>query len=225
MVLVLFLLGIFIFIAIVVVLLIFSKLKINIKNLEIENILLPKLTYDFDIQIGIYILEKIPLLKFNINPERLNELNVIEKLEKNYISEKVVWDFDVLKKLKMLSPKIEKLNFYLKIGTEDALYTSAIVFIISTLFSLGLPHLVQKKDYEKIKYEITPLYAGKNLFSTKLNSIIYVKMVHIINIIYIYLRKRREEENERASNRRAYANSNEQYPRYGRCKYNYRGTD
>lgn len=225
MVLVLFLLGVFIFLLLLALLLIFSKIKINIKNFEMENILLPKLKYDYDIQVGFFILGKIPFLKFTINPEILKKLNVMEKLEKNHISEKVVWDFDVIKKLNMTSLEINEFNLNLKVGTEDAVFTSAIVFAINMILSLGFPHIVEWKNYEKIKYEITPLYAGKNLFSIKLNSIIYVKMVHIINIIYIYLRKRREENDERASNRRSYANCNEQYPRYGRCKYNYRGTN
>ena len=225
MVLVLILLGVFIVSLLIAFLILISEVRINIKHFEFENILLPRLIYDYDIQICLYVLGKIPLIKFNINPEILRKLNVIEKLEKNHINEKVVLDFDILKKAKMAYPKIENLNFNLKIGTEDALYTSIIVFVISMIFSLGLPHITEEKNYNKIKYEINPLYAGKNLFSLKMNSIIYVKMVHIINIIYIYLRKRREEENERTSNRRSYANCDEQYPRYDRCKYNYRGTN
>lgn len=217
MVLVLFLLGVLITLTTIVIILIFSNIKINIKKLEIENILLPKLTYDYNIQIGIYLFSAIPFFMFNITPKILKKLKIIEKIKQNHINEKVIFDLDIIKKVKMASVKIKELNLNLKVGTEDAVITSAIVFAISTILSIGLPHLVKRNDYNKIKYEITPLYSGRNIFSLKANSIIYVKMVHIINIIYIFLRKRREEKNERASNRRSYANCNEQYTRYGRC--------
>lgn len=225
MVLVLIFLGVFIILLSFICMLISSTIKINVKQLELENILLPKVTYDYNIEIGFYLLGKIPFLKFKINKARLKKLKIMEKMKKAQVVQKIEWNGDLLKELKTLSPKIEELNLVLNIGTEDALYTSAIVFIISTILSLGLPHFVESKNYKKIKYEITPFFTGKNLFSLQVHSIIYVKMVHIINIIYIYLQKRREEKYERTSNRRPYADSYEQYSRYGRCKYHYRGTN
>lgn len=215
MVLVLFILGILIFTSFIILILLLSTIKINIKCLEMENILLPKLKYNYDIQIGVYIFNKIPLIKFNINSNKVEETKIINKIQSKYGKAKV--DLDMIKALKLLSIKIESLSLNLQLGTEDVLNTSIIVFIISSILSIGLPNLVEKRNFENVKYEIIPLYIGNNAFSIKLNSIIYVKMVHIINIIYIYLQKRREEKNERASNRRSYANCNEQYTGYGRC--------
>lgn len=215
MVLVLFILGILIFTSFIILILLLSTIKINIKCLEMENILLPKLKYNYDIQIGIYIFNKIPLIKFNINSNKVEETKIINKIQSKYSKAKV--DLDMIKALKLLSIKIESLSLNLQLGTEDVLNTSIIVFIISSILSIGLPNLVEKRNFENVKYEIIPLYIGNNAFSIKLNSIICVKMVHIINIIYIYLQKRREEKNERASNRRSYANCNEQYTGYGRC--------
>lgn len=215
MVLVLFLLGIVIFILLIVLILLLSKVRINIKCLEMENILQSKLKYNYEIQIGIYMFNKVPLIKFNINSNKIEKTKIINKIQSKYGKANV--DLDVIKVFKLLSIKIESFNLNLQLGTEDALNTAIILFIISIILSIGLPHLVEKQNWKNIKYEITPLYIGNNVFSIKFNSIIYVKMVHIINIIYIYLQKRREEKNERTSNRRSYANCNEQYTGYGRC--------
>ncbi len=225
MVLVLIFLGIVIVISCVIIIILCSTIKIEIENFEIKNISTPKIVYDFQIQIKLYLLKKLLIFKIPINKQKLQNNKVIEKLKHTPIKKETIINLDFLEELRNLSPQIEMLQLNLKIGTENVLCTSVIVFLISMVLSIGLPYLVDTKDYSNIKYEITPFYIGKNQLHLQFRSIIYVKMVHIINIIFIYLQKRREEKNERTSNRRSYADSYEQYTRYGRCKYHYRRTN
>ena len=209
MVLVLLLLGIIILTILLSAILMLSTLRINIKTLEIQNILVPEITYDLKAEICLYLFGKIPFFKTNINKSKLNKLKIGEKLKSTRLNANIKLNAETIEKLKILSPKLKSLKLDFKLGTEDVLYTSFIVFILSTFISLILPHIAEQKSSSKIKYDISPLYTGKNIFSLNLNSIICIKMVHIINIIYIVLRKRRDEKNERTSNRRAYAHSYE----------------
>ena len=92
-------------------------------------------------------------------------------------------------------------------GIEDAIATSYLVAIIASILSIILPHLVKKEDIKNIKYEINPIY-NTLIFNLKLDSIINLKIVHIIYVIYNLVKKGRDK-NERTSNRRSYAYSHE----------------
>ncbi len=101
------------------------------------------------------------------------------------------------------------INLKVDLGTEDAIYTSILATLLSIAISSILPIIACPKKYKKIYYKINPSFLGRNVFYLNLKSIISVKMIHIISIIFIILRKRRGKKNERASDRRAYANSYE----------------
>ena len=209
MVVVLVILGIIIAIFAWLMLIVFSTLRIKIEKFEISNILQPNIVYDYKINIGFYFLNTVKVLGFNINKSKLEHSEIFHKINFQEVEKTVELDKDLLVHLKGIKPTLEALNLKLDLGTEDAVITSIVIFAISTLLSIGLPHIVKPKNYKDINYEITPLYQGKNLFNLSLNCIISVKMVHIMSIIYIYLQKRREENYERTSNRRTYANSYE----------------
>lgn len=103
---------------------------------------------------------------------------------------------EIIKKLKI---KTEKLKLYLAIGTENVMLTVNLVTLISSIIGITFRNL----EPEKTEYRIIPLYNFGNSIKFNLNCIISVKTVHIIYVIYILLRKRRNK-NERASNRRSY---------------------
>ena len=66
--------------------------------------------------------------------------------------------------------------------------------------------------YQNYIYNIKPIYNNKNLYKINLNCIIEIKMVHIINIIYMLLKKgRKKNECSTTSNRKPYAYSYEQH--------------
>jgi hypothetical protein len=110
--------------------------------------------------------------------------------------------FSLFKKI-----KIEYLNLSIKIGVEDAVLTSYIVAVISSVISIILPYFVENNDNEKYKYVIEPIY-NKSTFQMYLNSIVSIKIVHIIYVIY-NLTKKGRDKNESTSNRRSYAYSHE----------------
>jgi len=132
---------------------------------------------------------------------------------------------DLIKILKYIfkNDKIKKEKIYLnlKIGTEDAALTSYIVATLYTIISLFIAKQIDKISRNNYRYEIIPLYINKNELKLSINCIVSIKLVHIINVIYV-LKRKDDEKNGRTSNRRAYDNSNEQHKRYGRCKHNYR---
>lgn len=220
MVLVFLILCILILISVIFFILIISTLKINIKELEVNNILEPKLKIFYKIELGIYLLDKLKILKLTFTPN-----SKIIKTIKNKAQQSIKVDLEILKLVKYIKIDIEKLNFKLDIGTYDVLLNTSIVFIISTVISILVPHLVDNKNYKNIYYKILPINKNKNLIDLKLNCIIKLKMVHIINILYMYLSKKGGDRFDGTSNRRAYDNCNEQYSRYGGRKYYYRRAD
>ena len=63
---------------------------------------------------------------------------------------------------------------------------------------------------EKYEYKIKPIFGKQNFLKICIDCIINLKMVHIINIIYILKKKRSVNKyDKRTSDRRAYAYSNE----------------
>ena len=112
-----------------------------------------------------------------------------------------------LKIIKGLQIKIESLKLEINIGIEDVIYTSYTVAIIASILSIILPHLVKEEHIQNIRYEINTIY-NTLTFNLNLDSIISIKIVHIIYVIYNLVKKGRDE-NERTSNRRSYAYSHE----------------
>ena len=213
MVLVFILCTIVILITLFIFMVILSTLKFQIKNFEITNIkennkhILP----NYEIKISLYLFNKIKWFSIKLNNKKIKNMYKNMKLDKIDFK-KIEQDFKLedLKYIKTLQPKFSYLNFKVKIGVEDAVLTSFIIFTISTIISILLPYTIKKYEKDKYYYQILPLYINKNAYEIKLNCIIEVKMVHIINIIYVLVKKRRVGKNEqRTSNRRTYGYSYE----------------
>ncbi len=131
----------------------------------------------------------------------------IEEMDFNKLKQTIPINMETFKIIKNLKLKIESLNLQINIGIEDAIYTSYSVATIASILSILLPHLVKEQDIKKVKYEINPIY-NTLTFNLKLDSIISLKIVHIIYVIYNLVKKGRDK-NERTSNRRSYAYSHE----------------
>ena len=67
--------------------------------------------------------------------------------------------------------------------------------------------VVEGKNINNVFYKITPEYSYKKSVKVNLICIMSIKMVHIINVIFTYLRKRSVNRNGGTSNRRTYASS------------------
>ena len=98
--------------------------------------------------------------------------------------------------LKKLNTRLDYLDLELDLGLEDAIFTTELITLISTVISNILPHIISKYISNKYRYKIMPIYINKNAYYIKLNCIFQLKIVHIINIIYIYLKKGKSDKNE-----------------------------
>lgn len=210
---------------VVIFILVFTSLRIEIKNLYISNENTIKTKYDYEIYLKLYLFNKLRYFQIKIDKKKLEKIDITKRIQEINI-EKANKELKNIKiSAKNLKLEIEKLNLDLKIGTESLFITTGLVLLTSVGLSYIFSNMIRKVNPEKHKYKIEPSYISKNVIDLKFDCIIKVKMVHIITVIYIVLKKRRGLKNERTSNRRLNDDCNEQYPRYGRCKHNYRGTN
>ena len=211
---------IFIVILLLIFLLLTSSVKFNVQKLDLTNEY-QKLIYDYKITIGIYVFNRIPIWKLILTPQKLKEPKYQKILSRiNIINNKKKIDIKIFNNeisvtkfisliIKKINLEFSKFNLNIEIGTKDCLITSFAVFGVSTIISFILAKTIKKYDSKMYKYVITPIYEGNNVLKLNLNCIFNVKMVHIINIIYIYVKQERRNRNERTSNRRSYGYSHE----------------
>lgn len=202
---------IILFLILCILLIIFSTIKIDIRKFKFDNERLDnKLDYYFYIEL--YFFDKIKIFSLMLNKEKVQRLNQkmnIQNKIKDIDFKKVKRDLpskeDFKKIVKKLKIKIDEFHLILKVGTEDVIITSAIVTGIASALGIILAKLIKNYNDEKYRYEIIPVYKNKNMVNLSFDCIIKVKMIHIINIIYTLVSKRKEKiKYERTSNRRSY---------------------
>jgi hypothetical protein len=136
-----------------------------------------------------------------INMKKLS-LNFEEKIKNNNLE--LVKIVNVIRN----NLKIEtlKLKMDLRVGIEDVIITSIFIAIISSIISiiLGLTAKKLKNKKNNYYYRVMPIYGKENIFKLNLNCIINLKLVHIINIIYMIVKKGRSDKYVRTSNRGTY---------------------
>lgn len=195
-------------------LLILSKIKIEIKNLDISNRKDEKGRYikeGYNIFLKIYILNRIRIINKDISKTKIQKMklqNNMKKIENKITKNKKQFDKKTLGVFKELDIKIEKLDLNIKLGTKRADITAIAVGILSSIFSIYFSK--KATNIKNIRYAVIPLYKNENYINMRLNGIITIKMIHIIYIIYILIKKGRDKDgNGRTSNSRTYAYSNE----------------
>ena len=205
MILVLIFLGILVLLVTIITLIIASTLHIQIKNLSVSN-MEPKNTNEYAIIFSLYLGNKIKWIWFRLNDKKVRKMYSKMQLEKLDFK-KFRKDFKVkdLKELPKLQPKISYLNLDANLGVISPVTTSFLVATISSIISIALPYLATSLKKERYIYNIKPLYYNKNLYKINLNCIIEIKMVHIINIIFILIKKgKKKNEQSTTSNRKPY---------------------
>ena len=210
MILVLILLGILVLLITIITLIMASTLHIQIKNLSVSN-MEPKNTNKYAIIFSLYLGNKIKWIWYRLNDKKVRKMYSKMQLEKLDFK-KFINDFKVkdLKELPKLQPKISYLNLDANLGVISPVTTSFLVATIASIISIALPYLAKSLKKERYIYNIKPLYYNKNLYKINLNCIIEIKMVHIINIIFIFIKKgRKKNEQSTTSNRKPYAYSYE----------------
>ena len=206
------------------------KLSINKFQVDTKN----KKIY-YDLKIGLYFMKKIPIVGIRINEKKIAKMKkTIKNMENSKILKKITkinikklslnFEEKLKRKIKRkiknnnIKPteianiiiknlKIETLKFKmnLKIGLDDALITSIILAILSSIISIGLRLTVKDiKNSKNYYYKLMPIYGNGNILKLNLSCIINLKLVHIINIIYMVIKKGRSDRYVRASNRRSY---------------------
>lgn len=211
MVLVFILLALFIILLTLFFLILLSTFHIEIQNLSLTNMKEEKLEKNYAIILSLYLGNKLRWISFHLNNEKIRKAYgkmQLEKIDLKKIEKNFKWED--LKAIKTLQPKISKLKLNMQLGLEEPMLTAFLVSILSSLISILLPHFVINMKKGQYDYTIEPIYQNKNIYKIQFNCIIQVKMVHIINVIYILIKKGKSDENERTtSNRKSYGYSYE----------------
>lgn len=169
---------------------IISTIRISINEFETTNLTTAKLRYQ--LKISFYIFNKIKWFSFKLNNRKINKIfrkmhldNLdIKQLEKDIR----LSDVDEILKIK---PYISYMNLDLKLGIDDVILTTYLVPIVSTIIAIILPYMSQKSDTNSIHYKIEPIYNMKNKYYIKLNIVLNVKIVNLLNCIYKIYRSKK----------------------------------
>ena len=194
-------------ILIILLVLVFSKIQIQILDFEISSINKIQVSPKYGGELRWYVFNKIPILKIKLNKNTIRKFKLKEKFidfDIKIWEERKKIDKDFFKIIKKLKFYIKQLNLKIDIGTENAALTSIIVPIISSVIALFLRNKI-RTDEEQY-FIIQPIYKNQNYLNVELSGIFEIKMNHIINIIYLLIRKDKkgEDKYERTSNRRSY---------------------
>lgn len=197
---------VFIFVLIlIIVLLVFSRIRIEVINFKFSSQTKRHINKDYKVIIKLCILKKIPILKVNITKTKLEKMKIKEKIKNidfKIIQNKNKFDKNAIKVIKKSNININKINLNLEIGTENATLTSVIVPAISTILAILLSRKIENPKNQL--FIIQPVYINQNLINIVFSGIFEMKMIHIINIIYILNRKKGVNKHERTSNRGSY---------------------
>lgn len=227
MILVLFLCIAILIITLILTLIFISTLRIKLENMNISNIKKNKSAYS--INISFYLLNKIKWLAFNISENKIKKIT--KKIQFKNIDmiklEKYLQPSDI-KELAKINPKISYLKLEFNLGLEDVVVTSYIVAIISTMLSIILPYVTKEKERKNLYYKILPIYNNKNQYHINLDVIFEVKLINVFKVVYKFYKTgtyyqykslketwieqsqgKECDKNERTSNRRINAYSNE----------------
>lgn len=182
----LFLLSILITISILLLIILFSDIKLNIKDVEIINF---KLNSNCKIELGLFFLGKIKWLNIQLNrgdkknsERRKKAEEIIKNSVKDIIKDSINSNIELLKNIiqKMV---IKKFNLKVDIDTQDIELTAILVGALSAL----IPNIIRNNvKQNKCFFTVSPIFKETNYIYIKLNSIISIKILHIIYILVNY---------------------------------------
>ena len=203
MILVFVILGIIILVSLSTLIFKLSSAKLEIKKLHISNEQ-EKVKVDFVLNLGIYFLNKIQLIKFTIDNYKISNLLRSGKIDISKLRENKAINIDVVKSLKYHDFTIEYFKIEGYFSTFDSVLSTWIYAFIQSIIPILIARRINGEYINEFKF----LNINQNKININLNCIISVKMVNIINILH-YLKKKGGNDNGKSSNRRAYAYSNE----------------
>ena len=203
MILVFIILGTIIFITLSMLIFALSNAKLEIEKLHISN-MEDKLKVDFILNIGIYFLNKVKIIKFTIDNYKVSNLLKSGKIDINKFKQNNPINRDIIKSIKQDDFIIEYLKLEGYFGTFNTVLSAWIYGIIYSIIPLLIARKLEGYYINNIEF----LNINENKININLNCIISIKMVNIINILH-YLKKKGGNNNGKSSDRRSYAYSNE----------------
>ena len=183
-------------IIITLILLFFTEIKVEIKKLEFK-------IKNFDINksgiiiIKFKILNKINLIKIETDIDKIQSLtskNKYDKIKNHVVKNENIKVKDIQEKLKA---KYENINLKIEIGEENAATTALLTGVISSIISVIIGKYF--RDIKQINWNVQPMY-NINILKLSLNCIISVKLIHIINTIFMM--RKEGDKNAGTSNRK-----------------------
>ena len=190
--------GVTLTIFLLLLILFISTIQIKIKELVIDST--NKKDNNINLYIRLKVLNKLTYLKLKLNKEKISKFKVLNKRMLKNINQiknelinnrKKVLNINTIQILRNLDIEIDKLKLNLKIGLADSFLTSITVGIIGALISIVIAK--NTKEYSDKYYLIIPEYNENPLVKINLNCIINIKMIHIINVIYMLSKNKRSE--------------------------------
>ena len=183
MILVLFLCVIVILIVLLILFILISTIKVEIEKVNISNVM--KIKSNYIIKISALLVNKFKWLSFQIDRINIKKFSKklhlekidIQKLEKNFN----VYD---IKQIINIKPKLTYLDLKISLGVEDVILTSYLIPIVSIVISIILPYITKNNKIDNINYKIMPLYNNKNIYDIKLDTIIEIKVINVLNAMY-----------------------------------------
>ena len=197
-----FLLGTVLFVLfIITVFIIFSTIRIKIENWEVSNLKEKKNEKKYQITTSIHLFNKLKWISLRIDNKKMQKIFVKLHLD-NLDIKKLEKDFQIsdIKEIIEIRPKISQLDLQIKLGLEDVILTTYTIPILATVISFILATSVKRENMNKIKYNVEPIYDNKNLYKIKLNTILEIKLLNLLNSSFKIYVSRRQKGNKLTKN-------------------------
>jgi hypothetical protein len=163
------------------------------------------LNLDFVLNIGIYLFDKFKLFNITIDNYKISNLIRKGKIDINKIKQSKPINKDILKSIKDNEYKIEYFKLEGYFSTFNTVLSSWIYATINSVIPILIASKIDGQYINDIKF----LNTNENKINIKLNCIISIKMVNIINILHYMKKKGGKQNYGKSSDRRSYAYSNE----------------
>lgn len=186
-----------------IILLACTTIQLQIYNLYIKN----AKKEDGEIKLVLKLLNVIPYLEINLLDSKFIKKQMsLEKLEKNMNSYKFKLYKTELKQIIRIA-KVEDFHIKINLQSENIFLMTFATVIISTILSIVFAkNMINKTDG---RYRINMTYSNNTNYEIYLNSIINIKVIHIISVMCENLTRKRADTNARKSYRRTYEYNHE----------------
>lgn len=163
-----------------------SRIGIEVENLIIDTESKEKINQESKIYVYLLIFKKIKIFKKDIKNMDLKKLKFQNKdIDIKFLKNKDL-KINYKELLQNIDVDIEQIDLYIQIGVEDAAITAILVGFISGILGVIL---------RKPKYQIVPIYSGKNLIKIKLDGIFTIDLMHYISKVISNKTKTFEKKN------------------------------